>query len=77
MGKYWYQDHENKWRQGDDTDDFFVAILTAIIFGLGWVFWKPIKWWLLKKEEPTTGGLTLWIIAVVIIISLVIYLSTL
>lgn len=75
MGKYWYKDHENKWRQGDDNDDLAVAIIIAIAFSAIWIVWKPIKWWLLKKEEPTTGKITLWVIAAVLVLAFVIYLS--
>ena len=63
MGKYWYQDSENKWRQGDDTDDFFAGLIIAICFAAVWVIWKPISWWLLQREEPTRGAIALWIAA--------------
>ena len=74
MGKYWYRDHENKWRQGDDTDDFAVAILMAIFFGLGWIVWKPISWWLLKREKPTEKWITIWAIVTFVVLFLIIYL---
>ncbi len=77
MGKYWYQDEQNKWRQGNDSDDFAVSIIIGILMGLGWVLWKPISWWVLKKEQPTDGKIILWVFVVVALLSLIIYLSTL
>ena len=77
MGKYWYQDGQNKWRQGDDTDDFFVGLIIGILVCLGWIIWKPISWWILKRERPTEGWITVWAIATVAILSIIIYLCTL
>jgi hypothetical protein len=77
MGKYWYQDSQKRWRQGDDTDDFFVGIITLVLMGLGWVFGKPITWWVLKREEPTEGQITLWAIVSIVLVLLIIYLCSL
>lgn len=77
MGKYWYQDNQKKWRQGDDTDDFIVGLITITLMGFGWVIWKPINWWVLKKEEPTEGWIAVWAIVAVALVALVIYLCTL
>jgi hypothetical protein len=74
MGKYWYQDDNKKWRIGDDTDDTVVALLTFLTICLGWVLWKPISWWLLHREEPTTWQIILWWILVAIITFIIISL---
>ena len=77
MGKYWYQDSQNKWRQGDDTDDFIVGIIIGVLMCLGWVVWKPISWWVLKRENPTQVWIVVWAIATIALVSVVIYLCTL
>ena len=77
MGKYWYQDSQKKWRQGDDTDDFAVGIIIGVLMCIGWIFWKPISWWVLKREKPTDGWVAVWAIVAIALVSLIIYLCTL
>jgi hypothetical protein len=77
MGKYWYQDSQKKWRQGDDTDDFFVEIIIFVLIGLGWVFWKPITWWVLKREEPDEKWIAVWAVVAIALVLLIIYLYSL
>lgn len=70
MGKYWYRDG-NKWRMRDDEDDGLAIALAVTLICLAWIVWKPISWWLLKREQPKKWQLVLWIVAIVVVLILI------
>ena len=76
MGKYWYRDDDGKWRMGDDNDDLAVGIILLILMGLFWFVRKPVQWWVLKSEEPTTGGMVLWGVVTIAIVVIILWMSS-
>jgi len=76
MGKYWYRDNDGKWRLGDDNDDIVVGIMLLVLLGLFWFVRKPVQWWILKSEEPTTGGMVLWGIVTVAIVAIILWIRS-